>query len=143
MEQVLRAGDGSVSLALGDEALARPQGSSLPLFLEADGSLVGQYRVEDSGQTLALRPDAVASAARPDLASPVRLSLEALVSASEQEELSLHLELLEDGTLRILAPASAAGLGREVVTAYALAALKRHAGVEPAQVRAAVLRYEG
>jgi len=53
----------------------------------------------------------------------------------------LRMELLEDGTLHIVASTNAADLGREALAAYGLSALKQQAGVSPQQVRALVLSF--
>ncbi|MCR6685091.1 YDG domain-containing protein [Pseudoxanthomonas sp.] len=144
VEQVLRNGEGGLSLALGGEPLAEPQASMLPVFLEEGRQLVGQFRVDDTGDTLVLHPLQAGQLAAPDLGSPARLRLEATIQTEEAErELHLQLELLEDGTLRVAAPRSAAGVDRDLLAAYALGVLKREAGVSPAQVRSLVLRFEG
>ncbi|MBB6065212.1 YDG domain-containing protein [Pseudoxanthomonas broegbernensis] len=141
MEQVLRNGDG-LSVSLGGEPLAEPQVSVLPVFLEEQGQFVGQFRVDDTGDSLALHPLQGSSVAAPRLDQPVRASYEVQVQLDDEQVVWLRLELLEDGTLRIVAPQAASQLGQDVLGAYGLSALKRLGNVAPQQVRMLVLRFE-
>src|SRR5690606_1757252 len=142
MEQLLRNGDG-VSVSLGGEPLAEPQVSTLPVFLEEQGQFVGQYRVADSGDSLALHPMQGGQIEAPRLQQPVRASYRVQVQVEgEDDAVWLQLELLEDGTLRVTAPRAAAQLGQEVLGTYGLTALKRLGGVAPQQVRMLVLRFQ-
>jgi hypothetical protein len=140
-EQMLRNGE-SLSIASGGEALAQPQGSELPVFT-AEGRSLGRFRGDDLGDSLALHPVSGGHADAPAVQQKVRVRVAARVKLDADDTASLRMELLEDGTLRITASANAAGLGPDAVVACGLTALKRQAGIPPAQVRAVVLGLGG
>jgi len=139
LDQMLRNGDG-LSLSLGGERLAQPQTSVLPVFTE-EGQLLGRYRVDDMGDSLALHPASGGNAAAPRKGGKVRLRAQTEVALDEDDTASLRMALLDDGTLHIVATRNAAGLDRDAITAYGLGALKRQAGVSPQQVQAVVLGF--
>jgi filamentous hemagglutinin family protein len=137
MGQVLRNGTG-VSLATGGQSLAQPEVTVLPVF-DGEGHALGRLRVEDLGGSLVLHPLDGESPTAPDLQQSVRARAQTRVAIDADETATLRLSLLQDGTLHVVAPRSAARLDREVLSAYALDALKQQAGVSVRQVRALVL----
>ncbi|MRH01137.1 filamentous hemagglutinin N-terminal domain-containing protein [Xanthomonas sontii] len=139
MEQVLRNGAG-VSLATGGETLARPEVAVLTVF-DGEGRALGRLRVEDLGSSLALHPLDGSAPTAPNLQQNVRASAQTSVAVDADENATLRLSLLEDGTLHVVAPRSAARMDRETLSAYALGALKQQAGVSVQQVRALVLSF--
>jgi hypothetical protein len=140
-EQMLRNGQ-SVSIASGGEALAQPRNSVLPVFT-LEGRPLGNYRIDDLGDSLTLQAVSGGDTAAPTLQQKVRVRTGTRVKLEADDTASLSMELLEDGTLHITASANAAGLGPDAVVAYGLTALKRQAGISPTQVRAVVLGFEG
>jgi hypothetical protein len=138
-EQMLR-NDGGVSIAVGGEALEKPQVSVLLMFTE-EGRQLGLFRVDDLGDSLALHPVADEKTAAPSLEQHVRARAATRVKIDEDHVASLRLELLEDGTLHIVASSNATSLGADALAAYGLSALKRQAGIQPQQVRAVVLGF--
>ncbi|MGB3749475.1 MAG: YDG domain-containing protein [Rhodanobacter sp.] len=140
-EQMLRNGE-SVSIASGGEALAQPRNSVLPVFT-LEGRPLGNYRIDDLGDSLTLQAVSGGDTAAPTLQQKVRVRTGTRVKLEADDTASLSMELLEDGTLHITASANAAGLGPDAVVAYGLTALKRQAGISPTQVRAVVLGFEG
>ncbi|MCW0376743.1 YDG domain-containing protein [Xanthomonas sacchari] len=139
MEQVLRNGAG-VSLATGGETLAQPEVAVLTVF-DSEGRALGRLRVEDLGSSLALHPLDGSAPTAPNLQQNVRASAQTSVAVDADENATLRLSLLEDGTLHVVAPRSAARMDRETLSAYALGALKQQAGVSVQQVRALVLSF--
>ncbi|WP_039725795.1 hypothetical protein, partial [Xanthomonas sp. SHU 199] len=139
MEQVLRNGAG-VSLATGGETLAQPEVAVLTVF-DGEGRALGRLRVEDLGSSLALHPLDGSAPTAPNLQQNVRASAQTSVAVDADENATLRLSLLEDGTLHVVAPRSAARMDRETLSAYALGALKQQAGVSVQQVRALVLSF--
>ncbi|HXD37508.1 MAG TPA: YDG domain-containing protein, partial [Rhodanobacter sp.] len=139
MEQVLRNGDG-VSIAVGSEPLAKPRISVLPLFTE-EGQELGRFRVNDLGDSLALHPVSGTNTTAPELKQRVLVRAATRVQIDENHDASLRMELLEDGTLHIVASPNAAQLGHDDLVAYSLSAFKQQAGVTPEQVSALVLGF--
>ncbi|WP_431635651.1 YDG domain-containing protein [Dyella sp. KULCS107] len=139
MDQMLRNGDG-VTISLVGDALAKPRITILPVFTE-EGQTVDRFRVDDLGDSLALHSVSGERDAAPSLEQPVRLRASTQVKVGEKETASLHMELLQDGTLHVVASANAAKLGRDALVAYSLSALRRQAGIHPQQVHALVLGF--
>lgn len=138
-EQALRNGNG-VSITLGGEPLAKPRTSVLPLFTE-EGQQLGRFRVDDLGDSLALHPVSGGTVAAPKLQQRVRARATTRVKIDEDHTASLHMELLEDGTLHIMASSNAVQLGQDAVVAYSLSAFKQQTGITPQQVSALVLGF--
>jgi len=142
-EQALSA-HGRVSIAVAQGPLEQPLAADVPLFSQhASAALepLGQFKLTDLGDSLAVVRGSQQPSPLPEPQRSLRYSGEALLVLPGDQTSSLRLSFGEDGSLRVRTPAAAAELGHELLSAYALSALKRDAGIGVDQVRSVVLSY--
>ncbi|MCZ8076191.1 MAG: YDG domain-containing protein, partial [Paucibacter sp.] len=142
-EQALSA-HGRVSIAVAQGPLEQPLAADVPLFSQhASAALepLGQFKLTDLGDSLAVVRGSQQPSPLPEPQRSLRYSGEALLVLPGDHTSSLRLSFGEDGSLRVRTPAAAAELGHELLSAYALSALKRDAGIGVDQVRSVVLSY--
>ncbi|ANH69622.1 YDG domain-containing protein [Mitsuaria sp. 7] len=145
LEQMLRD-SGQISLALDTPAYDQPRQSQLPVYADKDGSApapLGMFRVDDLGDSLALKPVQQPVPAAEASAGGVTRQVKAIVALGNERSATLDVVLMADGTLRVTAPATASELDDDLVTTLALSALKQQTGVAPTSVRAVMLRRGG
>lgn len=137
-------GAGQYSIAVDAPALEQPLRADVPVFSQraaAQPESLGRYLLTDLGDSLAVLPGSQAPTPLPDSAASLRYSGEAMLLLSARQTGVLRLSFDEAGGLRVEVPAAVAALGHEVLSAYALSALKRDAGIGLDQVRTVVLHY--
>lgn len=137
-------GAGQYSIAVDAPALEQPLRADVPVFSQraaAQPESLGRYLLTDLGDSLAVLPGSQAPTPLPEPAAGLRYSGEAMLLLSARQTSVLRLSFDEAGGLRVDVPAAVAALGHEVLSAYALSALKRDAGIGLDQVRTVVLHY--
>ncbi|WP_349741231.1 YDG domain-containing protein [Roseateles cavernae] len=137
-------GAGQYSIAVDAPALEQPLRADVPVFSQraaAQPESLGRYLLTDLGDSLAVLPGSQAPTPLPEQAAGLRYSGEAMLLLSARQTSVLRLSFDDAGGLRVEVPAAVAALGHEVLSAYALSALKRDAGIGLDQVRAVVLHY--
>ena len=142
-EQALSA-SGRVSIALDQGPLAQALVADVPLFSQRQAEAMeslGQFKLTDLGDSLAVVRGSQHPSPSPEPQRGLRYSGEAVLVLPGDLTSSLRLSFGEDGSLRVRTPAAAAELGHELLSAYALSALKRDAGIGVDQVRSVVLSY--
>ncbi|MFX1680333.1 YDG domain-containing protein [Mitsuaria sp. CC2] len=145
LEQMLRD-NGQISLAIDAPAYGQALQSQLPVYADQAGSAptpLGMFRVDDLGDSLALKPVQQPVPAADAASGGVTRQLRAIVALGDERSATLDVVLLADGTLRVQAPATAAELDDDLVTTLALSALKQQTGIAPTSVRAVMLRRGG
>jgi filamentous hemagglutinin family protein len=142
LEQTLRDG-GQVSLAVEAPAYDQARQSQLPVYADkGEPTLLplGMFRVDDLGDSLALKPLQQPVPATERTATGVTRQVRAAVTLEDGQSAMLNVVLMADGTLRVQAPESADALSDDLIAALALSALKQQTGVAPTSVRAVMLR---
>ncbi|WP_431288185.1 YDG domain-containing protein [Roseateles chitinivorans] len=142
LEQMLRD-SGQISLAVDAPAYGQPLQSQLPVYTDngsAAPTPLGMFRVDDLGDSLALKPVQQPVPAADASSGGVTRQLRAVVALGDERSATLDVVLVADGTLRVNAPAAASDLDDDLVTTLALSALKQQTGVAPTSVRAVMLR---
>ncbi len=137
-------GAGQYSIAVDAPALEQPLRADVPVFSQraaAQPESLGRYLLTDLGDSLAVLPGSQAPTPLPEQAAGLRYSGEAMLLLSARQTGVLRLSFDAAGGLRVEVPAAVAALGHEVLSAYALSALKRDAGIGLDQVRTVVLHY--
>ncbi|HEY1399530.1 YDG domain-containing protein, partial [Roseateles sp.] len=145
LEQMLRD-SGQVSLAVDAPAYEQPRQSQMPVYADNGGSAptpLGMFRVDDLGDSLALKPVQQPVPAAEAVSGGVSRQVRTIVALGGERSTTLDLVLMADGTLRVQAPAAASELDDDLVTTLALSALKQQTGIAPTSVRAVMLRRGG
>ena len=145
LEQTL-SGNGQVSLAVDAPAYDQARQSQLPVYADKGEPVLqplGMFRVDDLGDSLALKPLQQPVPATDRTSTGVTRQVRASVALDGGRSTTLDVVLMADGTLRVQAPDAAAALSDDLVAALALSALKQQTGVAPTSVRAVMLRRGG
>ncbi|WP_343632466.1 YDG domain-containing protein [Roseateles sp.] len=145
LEQTL-SGNGQVSLAVDAPAYDQARQSQLPVYADRGEPVLqplGMFRVDDLGDSLALKPLQQPVPATDRTSTGVTRQVRASVALDGGRSTTLDVVLMADGTLRVQAPDAAAALSDDLVAALALSALKQQTGVAPTSVRAVMLRRGG